>query len=137
MLYGCVSEHLTSKRRTIGSIRIAQETHQVCSQLKFYCQRRSMNWIRPLKAVRMELAVAKGLLLRGNRVVIPKTLQKDILEKLHSRHQETTKCRQHAKHSVQWPRLRKDIDETGAKCERCCKARTQHPEPILPSPLPL
>ena len=47
-----------------------------------------------------------------------------------------TKCRQRAKDSVWWPGIRKDIDEVVSKCERCCKIRVQHPEPLIPTPLP-
>ena len=63
-------------------------------QLKTFCQRGNINWTGPLKSyypVRMELTVAKGILLKGSRVVIPKSLQTDILKKLHSGHLGITK----------------------------------------------
>ena len=44
----------------------------------------------PLKPVKGELSVYKGLLLRGDRIVIPPSLRQEILEKLHSGHQGTT-----------------------------------------------
>ena len=78
----------------------------------------------------------KGLLLRGNRIVIPSSLRADILEKLHSGHQGMTKCRQTAKDSAWWPGIRKDIEETVTKCPICCRQRAQHAEPLMPSPLP-
>ena len=77
--------------------------------------------------------MAKGLLLRGNRVVIAKSLQRDILQKLHL---GMTKCRQRAKDSVWWRGIRKDIDKVVSNCDRCCKVRVQHPEPLIPTPLP-
>lgn len=81
----------------------------------------------------MELAVANGLLLRGSRVVVPKSLQKEILEKLHAGHQGITKYWQRAKDSVWWPGIRKDIDKIVTKCETCCKVHTQCPERLLPN----
>ena len=83
-----------------------------------------------------ELSVCNNLLIRGDRVVIPPTLQRDVLEKLHSGHQGTTKCRERAKHSVWWPGITKDIENIVSNCTMCCKHRQQHAEPLLPSTLP-
>lgn len=83
-----------------------------------------------------ELSISKGLLLRGNRLVIPPTLQPEILTKLHSGHQGMTKCNERAKHSVWWPGIRKDINNLVTKCAICCKHRVQHAEPLIPTPLP-
>ena len=74
--------------------------------------------------------------MRGSRVVIPDSLQAEILERLHTGHQGTTKCRQRAKDSVWWPKIRNDIDDKVSKCPTCCKHRLQHPESLIPSPLP-
>ena len=83
-----------------------------------------------------ELSVCNNLLIRGDRVVIPPTLQRDVVEKLHSGHQGTTKCRERAKHSVWWPGITKDIENIVSDCTMCCKHRQQHAEPLLPSTLP-
>ena len=131
---------LPATQKRLEEIRAEQERDEVSIQLKAYCQHGHINWtgaLKPYYPVRMELTVAKGLLLRGSRVVVPKSLQKEILQKLHSGHQGTTKCRQRAKDSVWWPGIRKDIDEVVMNCETCRKVRTQHPEPLLPTPLPL
>lgn len=47
-----------------------------------------------------ELTVEKGLLLRNKRLVIPKTLQADLMEKLLAGHLSIVKCRDRAKQSV-------------------------------------
>ena len=130
---------LPATEERIETIRTEQEKDHVCKQIKHYCEAGSINWTGPLKPyypVRMELAVAKGLLLKGSRIVIPKSLQKDILERLHSGHMGMTKCRQRAKSSVWWPGIRKCIDEVVRNCGKCSKVRIQHPEPLLPTTLP-
>lgn len=86
--------------------------------------------------VRTELTIAEGLLMRGNRVVIPLSLRADILERLHTGHQGTTKCRQRAKQSVWWPGLRKGIDDQVSTCSTCCMHQHQRQEPLIPSPFP-
>ena len=50
--------------------------------------------------VKNELSVNNGILLRGNRLIIPSSLHPEIIEKLHSGHQGFTKCQQRAKDSV-------------------------------------
>ncbi|UYV77006.1 hypothetical protein LAZ67_14002793 [Cordylochernes scorpioides] len=49
-----------------------------------------------------DLTYQNGLLLRGQRILIPKSLRKDILEKLHQGHFGINKCRSRAKESVWW-----------------------------------
>ena len=68
--------------------------------------------------------------------MIPTSLRADILERLHTGHQGMTKCRQRAKQSVWWPGIRKAIDDKVSNCTICCKYQQQHPEPLMPSPLP-
>ena len=87
-------------------------------------------------AVSSELSVNKGLLLRGNRLVIPSNLRPNILDKLHVGHQGITKCRRRAAQSVWWPGIYKDIEQMISKCPTCCQHKLQHPEPLLPSTLP-
>lgn len=88
---------LLAMQKRLEEIQAEQERDEVCIQHKAYCQHGHINWtgaLKPYYPVRMELTVAKSLLLRGSRVVVPKSLQKDFLQKLHSGHQGTTKCRQ-------------------------------------------
>ena len=51
----------------------------------------------PLKAYwpeRDEMTVQQGLLMKGNRLVIPVSTRLDVLDKLHEGHQGITKCRE-------------------------------------------
>ena len=56
--------------------------------------------LRPYYAVRADLSVADGKIIYHNRLVIPSTLQSEILELIHDGHQGVTKCRERAKMSV-------------------------------------
>ena len=47
----------------------------------------------PYAPVKFELNVVRGLLLRGNRIVIPSKLHSDMIEKLHAGHQGLLKCK--------------------------------------------
>ena len=47
-----------------------------------------------------DLSVCNNLLLRGDRIVIPQSLQQQILAKLHCGHQGVTNCGQKAYQSI-------------------------------------
>ena len=70
------------------------------------------------------------------RLVIPKSLQKDILDRLHSGHQGIAKCRERAKQSVWWPGLSTQLLQMVEKCETCAKERLHNRETLLPTEFP-
>ena len=81
--------------------------------------------------------VCDGLLVRGDRIVVPFSLRKQILEKIHEGHMGMAKCRERAAQSVWWPRIGKDIKSQVASCRHCLeKQPSQASEPLLPSALP-
>jgi len=65
---------------------------------------------------RDELTVADGLILKGTRIVIPESLQPDVLKKLHYAHQGAEKCKLRAKGSVFWAKINHDIEELVKSC---------------------
>ena len=74
--------------------------------------------------------------MRGCRIVIPQSLQQEILTKIHMAHQGITKCRDRARLSVWWPGLSTQLEELVKNCEICCKEQHQRAEPLIPSELP-
>ena len=78
----------------------------------------------------------QGLLMKGNRLVIPVSMRLDVLDKLHEGHQGITKCRERAKTSFWWPGLSKKLEELVNNCSTCIKERVNRPEPAIPSELP-
>lgn len=78
-----------------------------------------------------------GILMRGSRIVIPKALQEEMLQRIHtSGHQGITKCRERARQSVWWPGLSTQLEEVVKACKTCCIHQQQRPEPLIPSELP-
>ena len=126
----------------LEEIRRRQKEDEVCKQIAKYCQR---GWpciskipqaLKKFYPVAAELSVQKGLLLRGSRLVIPVSMQSDILNKLHVGHQGIRKCRERAKQAVWWPGISKQLDKLVSECPNCTKFRVQKAEPLIPSPLP-
>ena len=137
-----VVNNLPATDTRLRDIQSHQDSDPACSQIKHFCQggwppRSHLKG--PLKAyisVKDELSVHKGLLLRGNRLVIPPALRKEILAKIHSGHQGATKCRARARQSVWWPGLGKELEDLISNCPVCCRHSNQHAEPLLPSAFP-
>ena len=115
-------------------VQEAQDSDVTCTQIKSYCQRimqmRLQGTLKQYFPIKDELSVTNGLLLRGNRLVIPQSLRSEMLQKLHAGHQGISKCHQRALQSVWWPAIGKDIEEIISRCMVCCKTRYQHAEPL-------
>ena len=60
--------------------------------------------------VRHELYVLDNIVLYGYRVIITKTLRRELLEALHSAHQGTTGMKARASQCFFWPGINRDID---------------------------
>ena len=58
-----------------------------------------------------ELTILDGLVMKGNRVIIPTSMRPDTLSRLHDAHQGITSTLQRARWTVYWPKLQNDITE--------------------------
>ena len=83
---------LPATENRLEEIKRRQED-EVCKQIVKYCQK---GWpsiksipqaLKKFYPVAAELSVQNGLLLRGSRLVIPVSMQREILKKLHVGHQ--------------------------------------------------
>ena len=79
------------------------------------------------------LLVVDGVPMLGRRVIIPSSCRKRVLESLHSAHQGSAKMLEMAKHSVYWPGIVDDLEQTRKSCTICDRnAPSQAPMPPLP-----
>ncbi|KAJ1526442.1 hypothetical protein ONE63_009576 [Megalurothrips usitatus] len=92
--------------------------------------------LAPYHRERANLAAVDGILVRGDRLVIPESLRADMLGRLHAGHLGETKCLGRARASVWWPGVSEDVRRTCADCEICAQHRPQPVEPLMPSPVP-
>ena len=120
----------------------AQKADTETVQVRIYCQNGwpdfmpensllKQYWIN-----RQHFTIIDDLLLYDTRIVIPRALRLDVLNKLHEGHMGITKTRALATSSVWWPYLSSQIEEMVQKCFTCSKHRVDHKEPLLPSSLP-
>ena len=93
--------------------------------------------LRPYWSCRDELAVEDGLIMKGDRLVIPLSLQAEVLSKLHEAHQGIEKTRLRARFCVYWKSINKDIDDIVRKCDACQRLqKRQAHEPLMQHELP-
>ena len=68
---------------------------------------------------REELTVVDSIIFKGNRVVIPASLQKNMLQQIHKGHLGNEKCKRRARDVIYWPRINADIADMVQQCPTC------------------
>ena len=86
---------------------------------------------------RDELTVADGIILKGTRILVPKSLHADVLQQLHYAHQGAEKCKLRAKGLVFWANINQDIEEMVKRCAPCQRNHSMNvKEPLMPHDIP-
>ena len=126
-----VMQSLPATEMQLKRIAQHQKEDTVCRYLLEYCQ---SGWpqkqqlpapISPYYWVSAEITIANDLLMWGNRIIIPESLQQEMLEKVHEGHLGITKCRERARQSIWWPGMSRRLAETVKCCPKCYKMQTQ------------
>ena len=86
---------------------------------------------------RCDLVIEDGLILKGDRIIIPEILRGQILDALHTGHQGETKCLLLARESVFWPGITNDIKQLVKDCDTYNKYQAEQPKlPLMQPDLP-
>ncbi|GFO09929.1 polyprotein [Plakobranchus ocellatus] len=81
--------------------------------------------------VRETLTVDEGIILKSEQVLIPPSMRKEMLEKIHEGHLGTAKCKQRARGLLHWPRMSQDITDLISRCSTCLKHRNKQRKETL------
>ena len=101
-----VTEALPASETRLGEYKKEQERDPECKAVKEHC---ITGWPRKhhipgnLKAYYGSLTVHNDLLLYNGRIVVPRTLRKETLRKIHEGHQGIGRCHIRVRESVWWP----------------------------------
>ena len=114
------------------------------SQIKFYILNgwpdklaECDEYVKLYWPIRANLEYLDGLVLYLDRIVIPKSLQADILSRIHEGHQGRERCKMLARKSVYWSNMNADIDKIVNQCEPCLLRRNRPGrEPLHSHPVP-
>ncbi|XP_014249829.1 uncharacterized protein K02A2.6-like [Cimex lectularius] len=129
--------------KNIEMIRRSQENGPIFKTLAEYTRE---GWpsrdlisphLRPYFPVKDEISTVNGLLVRGERLIVPIQLRQNILQRIHAGHFGVSKCRLRAQGCVWWPGISSDIDKEVRFCQKCIEHRVNRNEPLLPAEFPL
>ena len=91
----------------------------------------------PYFNIRDELSIQDGLVLRGERIVIPVTLRKEMKETLHTSHLGIEGTLRRARECIYWPGMNQEIKQFISMCETCRSYEQQNQkETLMPHELP-
>lgn len=93
--------------------------------------------IRDYWPFKEELGVQNGVILKAQRVVIPKNMRPEMLTKIHASHLGIQACLRKAKDTLYWPRMAEEIMIKIGNCSVCNEtAPRQQREPMITHPTP-
>lgn len=84
-----------------------------------------------------ELSTIDGLIFKADKIIIPKTMRKEMLKRTHEGHLGMEKCKNRARQIMFWPGMSKQIEEIVSKCSTCITHRNkQQKEPLINHDIP-
>ena len=92
--------------------------------------------LRPYWNFRDELSTVRGIILKGEKVVIPHSLRKEMLNKIHTAHLGVVKSKQRAKDVLFWPGMGKNIENLISNCETCLQYQASNSKETMMSDEP-
>ena len=94
--------------------------------------------LRPYWNVRNDLLISDdGFVLKGTRLLIPKSLRQSVLIALHAGHRGIEGSKARARLIVYWPQIDNDIENSCRSCQECERDRPSNPrQPLKHLPLP-
>jgi len=93
--------------------------------------------ITPFWDYRHELFIHRGLVMKGDRIIVPVSLRKEMMNLIHSTHIGIDACLRRARECLFWPRMNSELREFIGSCDVCLSYRPDLPkEPLLSHEVP-
>ncbi len=103
----------TNKDKTLQVLKVAIQSGW--PEYKHACPREICEYFN----VRAELNVIDDVIFKGDRIVIPRSLRRHMLEKIHAGHLGMDKCKRRARDLLYWPGMNRDISDLVFDCLLC------------------
>ena len=89
-------------------------------------------------SIRDQITIVNELVFKYDRLIVPSTLQKGAIQRIHNGHQGTDKCLVRARDSVYWPGIINQITLITSSCSHCLDYRNrQTAESPVPHEIPV
>ena len=75
--------------------------------------------LHPYFSIRDELTVQGDLVFKGQQLVVPASLRKELMEVTHATHIGIEGCIRRARDTLYWPRMSAEIKDYVSKCDVC------------------
>ncbi len=136
--------HSNLKADTQIKLRTATQNDESLSLLYSTIQRgwpdrrqQANKTILPYWPYRDELSINNGLIYKGHQIVVPLSLQNELLTKIHNNHFGTAANTRMAKEVLFWPGMSGAIHDMCSSCPKCAKYQCTAPkEPMKSLPIP-
>ena len=87
--------------------------------------------------VRDELSEVEGVILKNDRILVPSSMRKEMLQRIHQGHMGIEKSKRRARDVLYWPGMNSQISDMISRCTTCLEHQRQNTkEPMIPSRLP-
>ena len=84
-----------------------------------------------------ELSITEGLIFKGDKIVIPSALQKEMKERIHIGYMGIERCKARARQLMYWPNINADVTDMVSNCSACLENRRYHQqEPLIAHEVP-
>ncbi|KAJ8382942.1 hypothetical protein SKAU_G00037200 [Synaphobranchus kaupii] len=86
---------------------------------------------------RDELSEIDGILFKGDKIIVPRKLRENMLERIHAGHMGVEKSKNRARDLLFWPGMGKRVEAAVEACSICQERRSTKPkEPMLSHAIP-
>lgn len=125
------SDMLKMLKEVTATDRVLQtviETHQNRYPKRRCCIGTSLYQYWP---IRHTISIRNGVLMAGDRIVIPQGARQMMLERLHLAHQRIQRTKAQARKVMHWPGMTQDIEHMVEKCAPCQQLQPQNQKELL------
>ncbi|XP_047998259.1 uncharacterized protein K02A2.6-like [Leguminivora glycinivorella] len=93
--------------------------------------------VRCYWSYRAEIHIIDDIVFKNTSIIIPASMRKDMLQKIHASHAGINRCKNLARGVLFWPSMSSDIEQFVENCIVCLKYRTANTsEPLIVSDSP-
>ena len=136
--YGYVSETMLQKLTAeTGKDPELQQLHKVVMSGWPRTKDETPVEVRPYRNYRDEISCYERLMFKGIRIIIPRSLRPETLQRIHAAHLGIEKCRARARTAVFWPGINAAIDDVVSQCSTYQQhQQSNQREPLIPQQVP-
>ena len=114
-----VSTHAMPKTVNMDEIRVETAKDQILTTVLQTVTANDWDKKNPLLKERHELSIQDDIILKGNQIVIPTSLQERILQIAHKQQQGVNKTKALLRQNVWWPNFSNHVEQLIQHCHTC------------------